>query len=359
MSTAIETIKTELINQKTEITNKGGKVTVHNSNPTPAEITAGIKTIPLFDASAANATAEDVLKGKTFFGADGLVTTGTLDALTPAELEMVFNNYTNSTTPIDYHMPSGTLKTRPYYFSHTPTYMNLYLNDELQEIGDHSFWECENTTIMNFNDMQNLTEIKSYGLSRVKGINMANIPSCITTLGTYAFCASHFDNRVIKIPSTITSIGEYAFAGTATQRSILTNIDLTDFTQSSLPKGIFMYNRMPNVDYVIPPQLTTINQYFLFNGGAKSITIPETVSRVCAYSFGNSNGDIAENNIMKEFIFLAETPPTIETYILGPYQSRTDTKVYVPDQSLEAYKAITNLKVYVNMNIIYPMSQRP
>ena len=44
--TALEELKQELINQKNAIESKGGTVIVANTYPSPAEITAGIKTIP-------------------------------------------------------------------------------------------------------------------------------------------------------------------------------------------------------------------------------------------------------------------------------------------------------------------------
>ena len=43
--TTLEELKQELINQKNEIEAKGGTVIVANTYPSPAEITAGIKTI--------------------------------------------------------------------------------------------------------------------------------------------------------------------------------------------------------------------------------------------------------------------------------------------------------------------------
>ena len=43
--TSLEELKQELINQKNEIEAKGGTVIVANTYPSPAEITAGIKTI--------------------------------------------------------------------------------------------------------------------------------------------------------------------------------------------------------------------------------------------------------------------------------------------------------------------------
>ncbi len=73
----LQLIKLELISQKVAIENKGGIVTVANSNPSPGEITDGIKTIPVPDFSQATATEEDVVSGKTFFSGSDVIKLGT------------------------------------------------------------------------------------------------------------------------------------------------------------------------------------------------------------------------------------------------------------------------------------------
>ena len=67
---SIDLLKQEILNQKKEIENKGGVVNVANLNPSPAEITAGIKTIEMPNFSSATATEDDVANGKTFYAGD-------------------------------------------------------------------------------------------------------------------------------------------------------------------------------------------------------------------------------------------------------------------------------------------------
>ena len=73
----LEILKLELLSQKTEIENKGGVVNIENTNPSPSEITAGIKTISVPDFTSANATVEDVVSGKTFYAGTGNIKVGT------------------------------------------------------------------------------------------------------------------------------------------------------------------------------------------------------------------------------------------------------------------------------------------
>lgn len=74
---SLEILKQELITQKAEIEQKGGTVSVASLNPSPSEITAGIKTISVPDLTSATATSEDVAEGKTFYSGDNTIKMGT------------------------------------------------------------------------------------------------------------------------------------------------------------------------------------------------------------------------------------------------------------------------------------------
>lgn len=74
---SLEILKQELITQKAEIEQKGGTVIVGSLNPSPSEITAGIKTITVPDLTAATATAQDVAEGKTFYSGNNTIKVGT------------------------------------------------------------------------------------------------------------------------------------------------------------------------------------------------------------------------------------------------------------------------------------------
>ncbi len=54
---SLESLKNELLLQKQAIESLGGKVIVANQNPSPAEITAGIKTIPASAVATASLTS--------------------------------------------------------------------------------------------------------------------------------------------------------------------------------------------------------------------------------------------------------------------------------------------------------------
>lgn len=360
MSTAIDTIKTELVSQKSEIEKKGGVVNVHNINPTPTEITAGIKTIPSLGPHQPTATATDVLKGKTFYGVSGEYLTGNYVALvSQEEFDLVFNNYSENTTPIDYHIPAGTIKLRDYFYVHSSTHTNIYLNEELQEIGEYSFWENENTSIMNFATLQHLNKIGKYSMKGIKGIDFSNFPTCLKELGQYCFADSQFpETTTIKVPGSVTTLGDFCLMGNINRRSVVANVDLSTCV-ALYSKGMLMYHLMPNLDYVTESNIHLLPMNFMFGGGPRSITITENVTTVGNNIIGNANNDNEAYNICNEVVFMAETPPSFSGTPLGPTATRVNTSVYVPDQSVEAYKANSSLYQISLNGCIKPMSQRP
>lgn len=360
MTTAIETIKTELVNQKTEIVKKGGVVNVHNTNPTPTEITAGIKTIPSLGGHQPTATATDVIKGKTFYGVDGAFLTGTYQAIvSQEEFDLVFNNYSQTTTPIDYHIPSGTIKLRDYFYVHSTTNTNIYLNDELQEIGDYSFWENENTSIMNFATMQHLKKIGKYSMKHIKGIDFSNFPGCLRTFGPYCFADSQFaPTTTIKVPASVETLGDFCLMGSTATRSVVANVDLSTCV-AMYSKGMLMYHLMPTLDYVTESNTQFLPMNFMFGGGPRSLTITANINEVDNNVIGNTVNDNEAYNICNEVVFMSETPPSFSGTPFGPTKTRANTTIYVPDQSVEVYKANASLYSFYVNGQIKPMAQRP
>jgi len=98
----------------------------------------------------------------------------------------------------------------------------------------------------------------------------------------------------------------------------------------------------------IPSGYTQISSYG-FRGctGLTTITIPSTISTVAYRCFQNCTN-------LVEAIFERTTPPTLQEPF---YNCTALTAIYVPDASVEAYKAATSWASYAS--IIKPISQRP
>lgn len=356
---SLNQLKQELLTQKTAITNKGGTVTIAHTNPSPAEITAGINSIPILDMTEATATTSDVLKGKTFYAGDKSLKTGALEIMDAETYEILHNNYYTPAKAdvLDYSVPAGTLKLRPYYMAYNPSHINLTLNNELQEIGAHAFDHCSNINILNFEEMQNCTKIGDWAFLSTANLDMSNIPSCIQEIGTGGFGGAIYTDT-IKIPSSVTVMKDYAFGyNNSTERYYIKNIDLSECTLTEYPRCMFQCMIATECDLTFPSCLTKIPYGFIYYGCVKSILLPATIQHIGTYAFGCPISQKAEDNFLNTIVLESSTPPTADYQPFGPANMRANTKIYVPDESIEAYKAHVRYKDYASY--MRPMSEKP
>ena len=170
--------------------------------------------------------------------------------------------------------------------------MYLFVGNNVSSIGDSAFQKC-------------------YSLTSVV------IPASVSSIGTYAFQYCYSLTNIV-IPESISSIGIYAFANCVS----LTNI-------------------------VIPENVSSIGNYaFRYCYSLTSVVIPASVSSIGTYAFQYCY------SILK-YVFNRTTPPTLSTNVFT--ERNNIVKIYVPDESVEAYKTATNWITYANY--IYPMSE--
>jgi len=146
------------------------------------------------------------------------------------------------------------------------------------------------------------------------------IGDSVQSIGNYTFYNCYALQSVV-IPSSVTSIGTYAFYYCSALQSV-----------------------------VIPSSVTSIGNYTFYNCSAlQSVVIPSSVTSIDTYAFYYCTK-------MQEYIFEPTTPPTLAstnafTGIIAV------CKIYVPDASVDAYKAATNWATYAAY--IFPLSTRP
>jgi hypothetical protein len=219
----------------------------------------------------------------------------------------------------------------------------------------------------------------------------AVIPTSVTTIGPSVFFYNHGLRRCI-IPSGVTSISGNAFVSCLMLRDVgplptvglalgtdvfnschelefpdglildsvyslgtgnifnacrhIASVDCQNATFTSIPAACFAYcNSLTEI--ILPDTLTTISKYAFSNiRTLRSITIPASVTSIGTNAFATSPN-------LVDIAMLPTTPPTLgaNSFVnIGP-----QAKIYVPDASVDAYKAATNWITYANY--IFPISE--
>lgn len=266
---------------------------------------------------------------------------------------------------------------------------NVTLNEGITEIEQYIFTGCDKITEIT---LPSTLKIIGPGAFRQTGITSIIIPQGVTTIGMHAFhsCPINY----VTIPSSVTFMDDNCFYGIRGPGEVhITDIDAwckidfhslqsgtnplatlahlflmdTEVTNITVPNDVvFLKNQFPNMvnldSITLPEGLTTIG-FNTFNNcnGLTSITIPSTVTTIGTYAFyyarnitklelpsGVTNiGGYAFSWMSRlvQFICNATIPPTLEN--TSAFWNNNCT-IYVPDNSVNAYKTANNWSTYAD-----------
>ena len=193
---------------------------------------------------------------------------------------------------------------------------NIVLPTSITAINDQAFGECKLTSL--------------------------EIPDGVTTIGSGAFYACNNMTSVF-IPSTVTSISNEAFVvnnnlyiTVADANTAYTSVDGTLYSKDKTTLIAYTLGAV-NKTFVIPNTVTTISGSTFTGTNLISLTIPNSVKNIKSLPYGNA---------LKE-IHCQIVDPTETT--VSDCHSFSDATLYVPNESLEAYKNHSFWKQYTNI----------
>lgn len=354
---SLDTLKNELLTQKQIIEQKSGVVEVANLNPSPSEITAGLKTIPSFDLTESTATVEDVAQGKTFYSGNAILKTGTatMNPKIMNALFMVDSNEIIYNDEIFYTVPEGTDVIRQQKFYENKHKVNFTFNTDVKEIGAYSFYNASNFTFTNFGDLQSVDLIgeRAFFKCSMEGTNFGVMPDSLTNVGPYAFGECAYENMDIRLSPNLKAFSTAAFYYNGSKVTVR-SLDMSVYPLATLPSYCF-YGLYFNCDFVVPTTVTTVSTYFNYAGCFKNIYINNGLT-LKNYAFGSYGSEPVSNYFTESVVFLGETPPSIGTKVFARQLKEIGFKIYVPDTAVEEYKAVSTLAEYADY--IHPMSER-
>ena len=234
-------------------------------------------------------------------------------------------------------IPSGTTKIGEKAFSNCSKLTSVTIPNGVTTIGDQAFTSC--TSLTNINIPNSVTSIGSFVFQLCTSLTNINIPNSVTSIGSNAF-ANCSILATVTIGSGITQIPQKCFnlcsqLSNITIPSSVTIIGQEAFRQSGL-----------NGQLNIPSSVTTVGpNSFTSCTGLTSIIIGNGITRLDSYAFSGCSN-------LSSVTILATTPPTIAA---NTFNNTNNCPIYVPAESLEAYKAASGWSTYASR--IYPIQQ--
>ena len=177
----------------------------------------------------------------------------------------------------------------------------------------------------------NLTKIGNYAFADNQ-LTSVTIPNRVTSIGQSAFESNKLTS--VTIPNRVTSIGDLAF-----NDNRLTSVTIPN---SVTEIGGWAFANNPLTSVTIPNSVTSIGQGAFESNKLTSVTIPNSVTKIGEWAFSNNN--------LTSVTIHAVNPPTADRGIFG-YNS--SLKIYVPVQSVNAYKTAEGWKDYADK--IFPI----
>lgn len=224
------------------------------------------------------------------------------------------------------------------------TYRNIVevnIGECVTTIDETAFYDCTHMLRVNsntdgtYNIPSGITSIDDRGFDSCSALVHLSLPDTLTTIGGDCFknCRSLV---ALDIPDSVTSIGNRAFAGCTSLASLEIGSGLT-----TIPTDCFLgCTSLITVD--VPSNVTTISESaFRSCTALSSVTISSAITNIGDTAFANDSR-------LESVTVWATTPPTLGNNAFYKSQVLADLTIYVPCESVDAYKAATNWSSYAS-----------
>ena len=226
---------------------------------------------------------------------------------------------------------SGVTTISSHAFRSCTSLTSVTIPNSVTSIGNNTFYNCTGLTSVTIGD--SVTSIGEAAFEYCTSLTSVTIPNNVTSIGTNAF-RDCIGLTSITIGSGVTSIGNSAFNNCRS----LTSIEIPSGVTSI--ENYTFYTCTSLTSATIGNSVTTIAEA-AFNrcSGLTSINIPSGVTSIGNSAFYGCSG-------LTNITVNATTPPTLANS--GVFDSTNNCPIYVPCESVNAYKAASGWSVYAS-----------
>ena len=270
-----------------------------------------------------------------------------------------------------------------YAFSNCSSLTSVTIPNSVTSIGNRAFSNCSSLTSVTIPN--SVTSIGNYTFYGCSSLTSVTIPNSVTRIGEGAFynCSSLTS---VKIPNSVTSIGESAFTHCKSLKAFYGRFASAD-NRCLVADGVLMHFAPAGLtEYTIPNSVTEIGDDAFYGcSSLTSVKIPNSVTSIGSLAFGycrsltsvtipNSVTSIGwsafyycsgltrvtiGNSVtsISNYAFISctsltsvyckpTTPPTGGSSMFD--SNASSRKIYVPTESVEAYKAASYWSGYAS-----------
>ena len=283
---------------------------------------------------------------------------------TPANNEIWYTNgsTTEATTPDKTNVFGANIVSNAY--DAAKECWVIKFDGEVTSIGEWAFDDCSSLTSITIPD--SVTTIGHYAFNGCSSLTSVNIPDSVTTIGNAAFsdCSSlqefngkfaSEDGRCLIIDGILNSFApagltEYTIPDSVTEIGTGAFYDCTSLTSVTIPDsvttigGSAFQNCNSLTSITIPNSVTTIEEWAFYGcSSLTSVTIPDSVTTIGHYAFCDCYS-------LTSVYCKATTPPAVTLNYASEWDAFTANasgrKIYVPMESVNAYKSASGWSVY-------------
>ena len=214
-------------------------------------------------------------------------------------------------------------------------FYNCYFNNVIFPknctLSSLSFQYCS-ASRLSFGNGTKISDVNSYS-SVFYNCNISNIDlNGVTLIGNYAFSyISGFTS--ITIPPSVTTFGRYAFASVSTLNSVT-----IDYASNAIVGG-YQFTGSSITSLTIGSHPTSIgNSMFTNCTKLTTLVIPSNISSINNYAFSGCTG-------LTSITVHSTTPPTLG---YEAFNNTNNCPIYVPPESVDAYKAASRWSSYAS-----------